>query len=227
MLIVKSVIGIGFQLAFFAALMFGPIGTIDWPAAIIWLQLYAAMTLLSAAYLLTVRPAAIEARMRAGRQHQAPADRVAFGLMVLGLSVPFALAAKDSFDWHLLAAPSAPIQACGLVIFIIGFGIVILSMLANEFAAPTVHIQEAAGHQLADSGVYGHVRHPMYLGFLLFMVGTTLWLGSYAATAFALVFVTGSTVYRIHVEEAALSTGLPGYEAYKQRVTKRLLPFIY
>ena len=49
-----------------------------------------------------------------------------------------------------------------MAIFLFGFVIIVMSMLQNEYAAPTVHIQEAAGHKLADGGIYGHVRHPMY-----------------------------------------------------------------
>ena len=88
-----------------------------------------------------------------------------------------------------------------MAIFLLGFVIIVMSMLQNEYAAPTVHIQEAAGHKLADGGIYGHVRHPMYLGFLLFTAGTTLWLGSIAATLFATISLIATTIYRIGVEE--------------------------
>ncbi|MGB2293284.1 MAG: methyltransferase family protein, partial [Parvibaculales bacterium] len=71
------------------------------------------------------------------------------------------------------------------------------------------------------------MRHPMYLGFLLFTSGTTLWLGSYAATLFAVVTLIASTIYRIGIEEAALREDLPGYADYAKRVKTRFLPFIY
>ena len=97
----------------------------------------------------------------------------------------------------------------------------------SEYAAPTVHIQEAAGHKLADGGIYGHVRHPMYLGFLLFTAGTTLWLGSIAATLFATISLIATTIYRIGIEEATLCEELPGYSAYTEKVKTRYLPLIY
>ena len=226
-LFVKTFIGICFQLGFFAALTFLPIGTTDWPAAIIWLQVFACAVFLSSGYLLVARPAALEARMRAGREAQAPADRLALALMSLALLSPIALAAKDVFAWQLMAAPAPWMQAVGMAIFLLGFVITYLSMLHNEYAAPTVHIQQEAGHRLADSGVYAHLRHPMYLGFLLFTSGTTLWLGSYAATLFAFVTLIGVTIYRIGVEEATLKEELLGYAAYTERVKTRFLPFIY
>jgi len=226
-LVIKTIIGIAFQLAFFAALMLLPIGTTDWPEAIIWLLVFAFIAALSASYLLMARPAALEARMRAGREAQAIADRLAFSLMSLALILPIIIAAKDVFDWKLLAPPPASVQAFGMAIFLLGFIVTFLAMLHNEYAAPTVHIQKEAGHKLADGGVYRHVRHPMYLGFLLFISGTTLWLGSYAATIFAVVGLVTSSLYRINVEEATLSAELPGYQEYKERVKTRFLPFIY
>jgi len=226
-LVIKTIIGIAFQLAFFAALMLLPIGTTDWPEAIIWLLVFAFIAALSASYLLMARPAALEARMRAGREAQAIADRLAFSLMSLALILPIIIAAKDVFDWKLLAPPPASVQAFGMAIFLLGFIVTFLAMLHNEYAAPTVHIQKEAGHKLADGGVYRLVRHPMYLGFLLFISGTTLWLGSYAATIFAVVGLVTSSLYRINVEEATLSAELPGYQEYKERVKTRFLPFIY
>ena len=226
-LVVKTIIGVAFQLAFFAALMLLPIGTTDWPEAIIWLLIFAFIVVPSSFYLLVTRPAALEARMRAGREAQAVADRLAFSLMSLSLVLPVIMAGKDVFDWRLLSPPPPSVQAMGLVIFLLGFVITLLAMLDNEYAAPTVHIQQEAGHKLADSGVYGYVRHPMYLGFLLFTSGTTLWLGSYAAAMFAVVGLVSSSIYRIGVEEATLSEELYGYKEYKERVKTRFLPFIY
>ena len=226
-LLIKTILGISCQLGFFAALMFLPIGTVDWPAAQIWLLIFATAVVLSAGFLIAVRPAALEARMRAGREAQAPADRLALGLMVLALLLPIILAALDVFSWQYLPPPTPAMKALGMAIFLFGFAVVFLSMLENEYAAPTVHIQDYAGHKLADGGIYRHIRHPMYFGFLLFTVGTTLWLGSILATLFAAVAFSASAVYRIGVEEATLTKDLPGYQDYTQRVPTRFLPFIY
>ena len=227
LLVLRTLVGVAMQLVFFAALMLGPIGTTDWPAAIVWLQVYALLVFGSAAYLLITRPAAIEARMRVGREAQTPKDRLALSLMIMSMMVPVVIASLDVFYWQLLMPVSPLMQAVGMAVFLVGFVFSVLSMLHNEFAAPTVHIQEDAGHYLAGEGIYAYLRHPMYSGFLFFFAGMTLWLGSYAATLLAVVCLILSTIYRIGIEEEVLKKDLPGYSDYMQKVKTRFLPFIY
>ena len=223
----RSMVGIAFQIGFFAVLMFLPFGSVDWPAAIIWLKIYAVITLSSGIFLVVARPQAVEARFRAGRDAQPAADRMALIFMCAGLSVPIIVAALDISNWQFFEQANIFLRITGLAVFILGFSVIVLSMLSNEFAAPTVHIQEEAEHSLADTGVYAYLRHPMYSGFLLFMMGTTLWLGSIAATGLAGVMVASAAIYRIGIEEAMLEAELPGYKDYKNRVKTRFIPFVY
>ncbi len=76
------------------------------------------------------------------------------------------------------------------------------------------------------TGVYRLVRHPMYSGGFLFIFGTPLWLGSYAATLAGLATAL-LLVIRIPIEERFLRRELPGYDAYTQRVRYRLLPGVW
>ena len=79
---------------------------------------------------------------------------------------------------------------------------------------------------MIDSGVYGIVRHPMYAGVVLVLIGMPLWLESYAAALLASVPI-GLLVLRILVEEHFLRQKLKGYHAYTQRVRYRLIPFFW
>jgi protein-S-isoprenylcysteine O-methyltransferase Ste14 len=77
-----------------------------------------------------------------------------------------------------------------------------------------------------DSGVYSVVRHPMYAGAILTMIGMPLWLESYAAALFAIV-PSLLLMFRILVEEQVLRQDLVGYEAYTKKTRYRLIPLLW
>ena len=79
-------------------------------------------------------------------------------------------------------------------------------------------------HTVIERGVYGVVRHPIYAGAILLLVGMPLWLESYAAAMLASVPI-GTLVMRIVVEEQFLRRALACYNAYTERVWYRLIPF--
>lgn len=93
-------------------------------------------------------------------------------------------------------------------------------------AAPIVGDQSERGQTLVNTGLYGWVRHPMYAGHLLFLLGLPLWLGSLAATLLVPV-VFAPLVGRILVEERSLRKGLAGYAEYIEQVRYRLIPKLW
>ena len=141
-----------------------------------------------------------------------------FGLIVF---IPL-----DVFRFHLLGKPGALISSLGLVLFALGWWIFYLAMRENPFAAPVVKLQQERQQRVIDTGVYAVVRHPMYAGAVLLLVGMPLWLESYAATLLAGVPI-GALVVRVLVEERFLRRELPGYLAYTERVRYRLIPFLW
>ena len=97
-------------------------------------------------------------------------------------------------------------------------------MRENAYLSRTIKVEQ--GQQLVDTGVYGIVRHPMYMTTLLLFAMIPLFLGSwYSLIAFA--FYPAIIVFRIKDEEDLLTRELPGYAEYKQKVKYRLLPFIW
>ena len=97
-------------------------------------------------------------------------------------------------------------------------------MRENEYLSRTVEVQE--NQRVIDTGLYGVVRHPMYLATLLMFLPMPLILGSfYGLIPFALYPVI--IVFRILNEEKVLAEGLLGYKEYKQKVKYRLIPFIW
>jgi protein-S-isoprenylcysteine O-methyltransferase Ste14 len=100
------------------------------------------------------------------------------------------------------------------------------SFTDNTFLSPLVRIQRDRHHRVVSTGVYGLVRHPMYLGATLMFLGGPLLLGSAwdLGVGAALVLLLAR---RILGEEALLARDLEGYDSYRKRVRYRLLPGIW
>ena len=97
-------------------------------------------------------------------------------------------------------------------------------MRENAYLSRTIEIQD--GQKVVDTGLYGIVRHPMYMATILLFLMIPLVLGSwYALIAFA--FYPAIIVVRLKDEEALLTRELSGYAEYKQKVKYRIIPFIW
>ena len=91
----------------------------------------------------------------------------------------------------------------------------------------TVNVAIASDHRVVDTGPYRYLRHPSYTGSLLAIAGFSLMLQNWAAFLVIILPIFFVTLWRIHVEEAALLGAMgDGYRSYMLR-TKRLIPLIY
>ena len=227
MLLIKGLLGALFQIALFAVLLFLPAGTWNWPRAILFLMVYGLLLVVSTVVLARLAPASLEARLTAPVDKSQPiADRVVTSFLILSLMAWLVLIPIDVFHLQLLPPPHFTVSIFGAALFLAGFGILITALFQNAFAVPIVRDQSERGQVLVDTGLYAHVRHPMYFGFLLFLIGIALWLESYAsllALPFAFVFV----IARIFVEEKTLRETLPGYVEYMAKVRYRLISFVW
>ncbi len=128
------------------------------------------------------------------------------------------------FGW---AAPfSDAIAIAAAVVMALGALVTYLAMRANCFFSSHVRIQTDRGHQVIQSGPYGIVRHPGYVGAILVTLATPILLNSVVASWLALL-TTLLTVIRTGLEDETLKRELPGYAAYVQRVRYRLVPLIW
>jgi protein-S-isoprenylcysteine O-methyltransferase Ste14 len=96
----------------------------------------------------------------------------------------------------------------------------------NTFLSPLVRVQEERKQHVVSTGVYGFVRHPMYLGAVLLLTGTPLLLGSTVGLAIG-GLMTLLLALRILQEERLLTNELDGYAQYRRKVRYRLLPFLW
>jgi len=113
-----------------------------------------------------------------------------------------------------------------------GIGLLLSSFLFfrsykdNSFLSPLVRIQMERKQRVVSKGVYGFVRHPMYLGAIFLFIGTPMLLGSLYGLIIGLV-LSALLAGRIIGEEKMLADELEGYDDYKKKVRYRLIPFIW
>ena len=168
-------------------------------------------------------PAAIRRRMQMGASHEKQTRQkiiTSFAMPVL-LAV-FVLPALDHrFGWSPVPWY---ISILGEVFVFLGLYVYYRVMRSNSFAASNIQVEE--GQKVISTSPYAVVRHPMYAGACVFLVGTPLALGSLwtllMTPVFFLVFVV-----RIRDEEKVLARDLTGYTEYKKKVRWRLFPGIF
>ena len=227
MLWVKTFFGILFQTTLLGIFLFLPALTLNWPDAFLFLTIHFVITILASAYMLIVKPASIEARMNYNSETQPKEDRLATVLMLSAIVVGLSLAPIDFFYLKLSSSFDGNIKNIGLVIYVTGMLLVMASMNANEFAETTVNIQEERGQRVIETGIYSMVRHPMYTGFIFFITGVNIWLGTYLSLLLSLVFLAIALKSRISIEEKTLLNDLEGYEDYCKKVKARLIPYLF
>ncbi len=214
-------------MAVLVAVLFWPAGTLDWWRGWVVVGLFGVGTIGSILGLARRNIGLLEERMKPIVQPGQPvADRILVTLLVASFFGSLAFTPLDVFRLHLFARPSAAVSAFGLGMFATGWYVAYASLRENSFAAPVVRHQSERGQRVIDTGVYGIVRHPMYSGGVLVMLGIPLWLQSYAGAAFALIPVA-ILALRCVLEERFLLRELAGYKAYTRRVRRRLIPFVW
>lgn len=219
----KGLLSAALGLVAFGLLLFVSAGTIHYWQAWVFLAVFALSTWIPSVYLMRTNPAALERRMRAGPAAETRTlQRILITLVYISFPAMFIISALDCrFGWSLVP-PS--VSVIGDVLVAIGLGLSMLVIIQNGYAAANITVE--SGQQLASTGLYRLVRHPMYLGNVVLMLGIPLALGSYWGL---LLVVPGVIVLvlRIRDEEGLLEEELSGYREYERTVHYRLLPYVW
>lgn len=207
-------------LAVIGALLFGAAGSLAYVNGWIFLVTVAALMGAGGYLLFRMDVAMLERRTRLRERERT--QKLFVLLSGVDIAAIYILPALDfRFGW---THGSFWMVAAGELVLVGGYAIYFAAMRANHYASRVVEIQE--GQRLADTGVYGVVRHPMYLGAMLIYLGSPLVLGSLAGLPFALAFPF-LLAMRIRNKEAMLCRDLEGYAGYRERVRWKLVPFIW
>jgi protein-S-isoprenylcysteine O-methyltransferase Ste14 len=212
-----------FGLALFGLALFWPAGTFDYWQAWVFIAVFAALSLIYTVYLGVTNPDVLRRRMRVGPTAETrPVQKVvAAGVYVVFTALLVISALDHRFGWsHVPAA----VSLSGDVLVAFGLGITMLVVIQNSYAAVTITVE--AGQTVVSTGLYGLVRHPMYVGGLIMMAGIPLALGSYWGL---LLLIPGPIVFAVRIldEEKMLRQDLAGYRGYTQKVHYRLVPYVW
>ena len=216
----------GLWIVFMGALLFVPAGTLAWLGAWIFMAEFVLIALAVTIWLARHDRGLLKERMAGPFQSgQVFWDKVFMAFIMVVWYAWLVLMALDAKRWRLSYMPDA-LNIVGAVLIPIGLFIAWLTFRENSFAAPVIKIQEERGQRVIDTGPYRIVRHPMYAGAMVFMIGMPLLLGSWLGLL-VLPLIFSALALRIFIEEEALHKGLAGYAKYAARVRYRLVPGIW
>jgi protein-S-isoprenylcysteine O-methyltransferase Ste14 len=219
-LIINALTKFIFGIIFVGILLFLPAWTLNYPGAWLFIGLLFVPMLILGVVLLIKSPSLLEKRLNAKEKRSAQKGVIAFSGLIF--PVGFILSALDfRFGWS--SVPSA-VTVIASVLFLIGYATYAEVMRENEYLSRTIEVQ--SGQKVIDTGLYGIVRHPMYLATLLMFIPLPIILGSwYALIPFG--FYPIIIVARIIDEEKLLTKELCGYSEYTKKVKYRLIPFVW
>ena len=201
-------------------LLFLPAGTLRYPGGWRFIVLLFLPMLVLGVVLLWKAPDLLQKRLSAKEKEGQQKQVVAWSGLIFLLG--FIVAGLD-FRFSLSYVPQW-LTILSSVLLLVSYGLYAEVMRENAYLSRTVEVQE--GQKVVDTGLYGIIRHPMYAVTVLLFLMIPLVLGSWISFV-CFLFYPLAILRRIGNEEQVLTEGLPGYDAYKQRVKYRLIPFIW
>ena len=201
-------------------LLFLPAGTLDFWQAWVLLGILFIPMFAAGLVLLKKNPELLAKRLNAKEEQAEQKEVVLFsGLMFLAAFILAGL--NRRFSWIVL--PAWMTYAASAV-FLLAYALYAEVLRENTYLSRTVEVQE--NQKVIDTGLYGIVRHPMYMATLFLFLSMPLVLGSVISFVVMLAYIP-IIARRIRNEEQVLEEGLEGYAEYKKRVKYRVIPFVW
>jgi protein-S-isoprenylcysteine O-methyltransferase Ste14 len=220
---VKTLTSLVVVVLIMAVVLFVAAGTLDYWQAWTFLAVYLASSLAITLYLMTADPKLLERRMRGGPTAETePKQKLIMWLTSIGFVALIVVPALDHrFAWSRM---SPYVAVAGDVLVVLGFAAVLWVFKENSFSAATIEL--APDQRVISTGPYALVRHPMYAGALILLIGVSLALGSWWGLLVVAAMLP-MLIWRLIDEEDFLAKNLPGYVAYQSRVRDRLIPQVW
>jgi protein-S-isoprenylcysteine O-methyltransferase Ste14 len=209
-----------FGLLLVGLLIFLPAGTLDYLYGWLLIGLLFGPMLIAGFVMFFKAPDFLAKRLDAKEKQATQKGVVAFsGLMFLAGFVAAGL--DHRFGWSRMPLP---VTIAASVLFLVAYVLYAEVMRENAYLSRTIRVEE--GQKVVDTGLYSLVRHPMYMATVLLFLMIPIILGSWVALGVFAVY-PGIIIVRLKDEEELLTRELPGYEAYRNKVKYRLIPFIW
>ncbi len=215
------------NLVIFPAIILGLAGDWLWVEGWIFGLWLSAMVLSNVIYLYLRDPALLAERSkRTGSDNQKQWDKILLNIIAIVALLWLFIVPLDAhrFRW----SPRFPIwiEILGGLALIPALYLIYQATVENTFLSTRVRIQTERKQHVITTGVYGFVRHPLYLGCLIMLLGGAMLLGSLYGFIIGVldIFIIAG---RIFGEEKMLAEELEGYEDYQNKVRYRLLPYIW
>jgi protein-S-isoprenylcysteine O-methyltransferase Ste14 len=206
-----------------AALLFIAAGTSDYWQAWIFLAVYFGSSLALTLYLMKEDPALLQRRMRGGpTAEKEPVQKIIMLITSLGFIGLLVVPALD----HRFAWSQMPPYLALAGDVLVGAGLLAIFFVFRENSFTSATIELAPDQKVISSGPYALVRHPMYSGALVMLLGMPIALGSWWGALFV-VAILPALIWRLLEEEKFLAKNLAGYVAYQNSVRHRLLPWVW
>ena len=201
-------------------LLFLPAGTFVWRQA--WLLLGILFVSMFIAGLIMMKRAPDLLRKRLDAKEEEKEQKTVIVLSGLMFLAAFIVAGLNfRFRWIVLPVW---VSWAAAVLFLLAYVLYAEVLRENVWLSRTVEVQE--NQKVVDTGLYGIVRHPMYMTTLLLFLSMPLVLGSVISFVIMLLYIP-IIAKRIRNEEQVLEGGLEGYAEYKKRIRYKVIPFVW
>ena len=220
---IKAFAGLFALLAVVAAALFIPAWNLDYWQAWVFLLAFFGSSFVITIYLMKNDPALLEKRITAGPLHEKETNQkiIQFVAQIAFLLVIIFPVLDHRFGWSMVPPY---INIAGDLLIIIGFYIVFLVFQENTYVSALIEV--GTEQKVVSTGPYAWVRHPMYIGALVLLLGTPLALGSWWGT-FTIIPIALIIIWRLLDEGQFLVKNLPGYSEYNNQVRYRPVPFVW